>query len=185
MNNKKKIILSGLLGVALCIGLASTLAYFTDNQTQTNTITMGNVDITLEEPMFKGNPDYHFQGAVPREEVVKDPTITVSSDSADAYIRVKLDFEGLDTTQMDDLKKGINVSEDWKLVGNYIYYKNIAHANDVRKAFGSIVMPDWGNEAKNMEFKLIVTAEAVQADYFNPKLDDLGFIVDWPGVTIK
>ena len=183
MNNKKKIILSGLLGVVLCIGLATTLAYFTDNKTQENTITMGKVEITLNEPEFSKNEDNHFQGAMPNEEIVKDPTITVNADSSDAYIRLHVSYEGLNAQQITEFEAGIQLNAGWKLVGEYIYFNEVVKANEVQEVFHTIVMPNWGNEVKNLNFKMNVKAEAVQADYFTPTMQD-GFIVEWPGVTL-
>lgn len=97
---KKKI-----LALVLCVALAAvaivggTLAYFTDTDDQTNTFTMGNVEIYLREsevkkgedgqPVVNGNKTtgkdqtYHV---FPGQSYTKDPTITVKSDSEDCWL---------------------------------------------------------------------------------------------------
>lgn len=180
----KKIVLAGLLGLVLCIGLATTLAYFTDSDTQTNTVVMGNVDITLTEPEFSKNTDNTISGVVPRQEITKDPTITVVKDSSDAYIRLALSYEGLTEEQANEIKSLIPLNAGWKLVGNYIYFKDVVSAENVKTAFNTVVIPDWGNDVKDLNFKIIVKAEAVQADYFVPEKND-GYITGWPGVTVE
>lgn len=183
MNNKKKLLLSGLLAFALCIGLASTLAYFTDNKTQENTITMGNVEIELTEPEFSKNQGNHFLNALPNEPITKDPTITVAATSADAYVRLNLSYAGLSDAQIVELKTNIQLNAGWIIVDDYIYFKDVVSANDVVVAFDKVVVPNWGNDMKGKEFNLNVKAEAVQADYFTPTKDANGFIIEWPGVT--
>ena len=48
--SKKTWILISCLVLSLTLGLGGSLAYLTDTDTRVNTFTMGNVDITLEEP---------------------------------------------------------------------------------------------------------------------------------------
>lgn len=184
MKNKKKIGLAALLGIILCVGLATTLAYFTDSKTQENTITMGKVSIELREPEFEKNEDNHILNIIPNKPITKDPTVSVGADSSDAYIRLNISYEGLDAKQIAELKQGIQLKSGWKMVGNYIYYNQIAKANDVLVAFDTIVIPDWGNEEADLTFKMNIKAEAVQADYFDPTKED-GYIIDWPGVSFK
>jgi len=89
---KKKITLvatSVLLVAAMVIG--GTLAYFTDTKDQTNTFTVGNVKITLDEqdvnnPKARTEDDQTYGTLNPGKYFVKDPTITVNEGSQDAYI---------------------------------------------------------------------------------------------------
>lgn len=104
----KKKIISLCLVVALAMTAigGATLAYFTDTASQTNTFTAGKVDIKLDEAIVdkdsKGNlvatndrtEDAQTYKLYPAMTVAKDPTITVASDSEDAYIAAKITIKG-------------------------------------------------------------------------------------------
>ncbi|MBQ8599966.1 MAG: hypothetical protein IJ407_01100 [Clostridia bacterium] len=92
-----------VLGLSLCAVLLiaasvlGTLAYLTAQDTVTNTFTVGQVDITLDEtkvtpdgvpvegvPRVKEN-NYHL---IPGMTYVKDPTMTVVKGSEKSYVRM-------------------------------------------------------------------------------------------------
>ena len=50
MKKNRTIIAAVVLLLVFVVG--GTIAYFTDNDTKTNTFTIGNVDITLTEPLW-------------------------------------------------------------------------------------------------------------------------------------
>ena len=83
---KKKI-----LAIVLCVAMLAiaivggTLAYFTDEHEQTNTFTMGKVDIELSEPNYDPTENGKLR-VYPGQSYTKDPTITVASDSEDCYL---------------------------------------------------------------------------------------------------
>lgn len=105
---KKKIFAITLCVAMLAIMVVSgTMAYFTDKDAQTNTFTAGKVGINLDEAVVAkqndpekarygdlvatntrtdGTQNYHL---FPGMTVDKDPTITVDSDSEDAFIAAK------------------------------------------------------------------------------------------------
>ena len=85
MKNKKLIALAiaGVLGIGAIAG--GTLAYFTDSDNKTNVITMGHVDVDLEEPGWE-NPN----NVQPGNKYLKDPQISVVDGSEDAYLRAKV-----------------------------------------------------------------------------------------------
>ena len=97
---KKKIVSVCLVVCLLATAIiGTTLAYFTDStQKETNTFTMGKVDIELDEPLWdEAYPD-GIASVQPSQEIIKDPTVTVKADSEDCYVFVKLE-------------KGTNVDE--------------------------------------------------------------------------
>ena len=49
MTKQKVLAVAGILGISALVLSAGTLAYFTDTETETNTFTLGNVDIALYE----------------------------------------------------------------------------------------------------------------------------------------
>lgn len=92
---------SALLLVSLTVGV--TLAYLTDTESVTNTFTVGNVNINLDEAnvnadgtlkdttRVQGN-EYHL---LPGQTYIKDPTVTVLANSEETYVRLKVKVEGL------------------------------------------------------------------------------------------
>ena len=83
---KKKIVAIVLCVAMLAIAaVGGTLAYFTDNDAQTNTFTLGKVDIGLTEPNYVPGEDGKLE-VFPGQTYAKDPTITVASDSEDCYL---------------------------------------------------------------------------------------------------
>ena len=103
---KTAIILSVVLVMALAVG--GTLAYLTSTATVTNTFTVGDVELTLDETKVDENGvpvegaervienTYHL---IPGQEYVKDPTITVANDSEEAYVRMILTVENASAVQ--------------------------------------------------------------------------------------
>lgn len=106
----KKKYLTTLLLVMLVAALSvgATLAYLTDEESNTNTFTVGKVDITLDEAdvneygekipgaeRVKEN-DYKL---IPGHSYVKDPTVTVSADSEESYIRMIVTITKADELQ--------------------------------------------------------------------------------------
>lgn len=86
---KKKILALSLCVVMLAVAIVGgTLAYFTDTtEAKVNEFTVGNVDIDLTEPSWKGEATL-----MPGVSYAKDPTITVGEKSQDAYVFLKLDM---------------------------------------------------------------------------------------------
>lgn len=186
MNKKTKSLLLSLLLVG-AIGVGATLAYFTDSQDVTNTITMGKVDIDLEEPNFPD--DKTIEDVKPNQTIVKDPTITLKEGSEKAYIRAKIEYTfdnaPMSETMIEQLEAGIDmISASWvKGDDGYFYFQGILEDEEDKnsvKLFEHVTIPEvWGNEVANKSIEIKVSAEAIQADNFEPKLNELGEIVGW------
>ncbi|MBQ2888604.1 MAG: hypothetical protein IJE29_06790 [Firmicutes bacterium] len=103
MKKIRKVLALTLCAIALVgASVMGTMAYLTDNDTVTNTFTVGNVDITLDEAKVDEygvkDGDNRWQPTVtdteqeykllPNHTYVKDPTVTVEKDSEDAYVRM-------------------------------------------------------------------------------------------------
>lgn len=86
---KKKIIaLCLVIALAATAVIGGTLAYFTDTTEElNNTFKVGNVDIDLDEPSWK-DEDTHT--LMPGTSYAKDPTITLSETSQDAYVFLEM-----------------------------------------------------------------------------------------------
>jgi predicted ribosomally synthesized peptide with SipW-like signal peptide len=192
MKKKVSIIITATALVALIV-VGSTLAFFTSQGAVKNTITTGDVKITLTEPKFKdsGTQDgdvIYMHDITPGQSIVKDPTIT-NTGSHDAYIRCKLDITGLDfdknevnaTVRMKDLLKNINIdSTDWIFADGYYYYQSKLKTDTDAKFFDSVKIPEeWDNAFASQSFSINVTAEAIQADNFTPHTTTSGQIDGW------
>ena len=93
---KKALLLSLCALVLVAATIMGTMAYLTDTKTVTNTFTVGNVQIKLDEAPVDadgkktdgkrttGNDYKMLPGAV----LDKDPTVTVLAKSEDSYVRV-------------------------------------------------------------------------------------------------
>lgn len=195
MNKKKLLVLLTSLTLVAVVGIGATLAYFTDNDSATNVITMGHVDVDLDEPNFdkpvddpttpedesKEEKDNTIEDVTPGQSIVKDPTITVAEDSEDAYVRAKVEFTGLTDAQVADLLANINIDDTvWFLAEDgYYYYNAKLTAGDSAVLFDTVVIPEtWGNEVADLTFEIIVSAEAIQADNFEPTVEN-DMIVAW------
>ena len=101
---KKRILAIALVVALLATCFAGTYAYLTDYEAQKNTFTTGNVHITLDEQKIGSTErttetqDYTlFPGTV----VTKDPTITVTADSVNAWVAAKVTVSAQAVGELD------------------------------------------------------------------------------------
>lgn len=178
--NKKKLLTMVLALVLIgAVGVGATLAYFTDNDSATNVVTMGHVNIELTEEEWTYGEE-GITGVTPGQEIEKDPTITLVGDSLDAYVRIKLEVTGFDGVENADAYKAeiledLVLGEGWTKVGDYFYYgpklteddpltEDVAE-NSTTALFESVTIPyEWTNDVANATFNILVSAEAIQAD---------------------
>lgn len=104
MKTRSKALLLSLCAVLLvAASVLGTMAYLTDSKTVTNTFTVGQVHLTLDEADVKvdGTLDttervqeneYHL---LPGHTYIKDPTVTVAAKSEESYVRMMVKVEGL------------------------------------------------------------------------------------------
>ena len=89
---RKKLVALSMAVLMLAVAvIGGTLAYFTDQETVTNTFTVGNVDISVTEP----NWDQEASGArklMPGTTWQKDPTITLQEGSEEAWVFMAVDM---------------------------------------------------------------------------------------------
>lgn len=103
MKGKKKVILTVLCAVLLVAGsVLGTIAYLTSTDTATNTFTVGNVAITLDEAKANADGTLADNGAtrvkensyklMPGHTYAKDPMVTVLSGSEASYVKMTVTF---------------------------------------------------------------------------------------------
>lgn len=104
MNKKKILILAASTLTAAAIAVGGTLAYFTSIVKATNTFTVGNVSISMDESkVVQSGIDYvaatnpttrvtenTYDNIMPASELLKDPKITVKAGSQDCYVGMKV-----------------------------------------------------------------------------------------------
>ena len=176
---KKKLIAMMLCIALLAIAIAGgTLAYFTDDDAKTNTFTVGNVSIVLNEPKWDAVGAAEAFDVYPGEALAKDPTVTndghnpcfvrVSVTGWDALINAGLSKNNI-TYRTDYVDAALG--ENWVLhTDGYFYYTKVMQPGDVTDAlFDQIVIPtDVTNDATGASYNLEVKAFAVQAQGAKP-----------------
>lgn len=108
MKSKTKNVVMALTLAALLL-VGGVFAYLTDTDNQTNTFTMGNVEIDLTEPTWDTHPDENGDGVPDIAEdiwagkvIAKDPTITNTGDNdAYVYLMVSVPKQVVRTAQAD------------------------------------------------------------------------------------
>lgn len=189
---KKKILVA-----CLCVALAvltvagTTLAYLTSHDTVTNTFTVGNVAITLDEKdTDDSTPNAERDQAnsyklMPGKEYTKDPIIHVGANSENCYLFVTVDNQiaAIEATGDTAVAKQME-AKGWKAVEGqtnlYVYVGTTAGASDplaVTKGtnvavFEKIVVSDdaTNDDLNKVDNKtIVVNAYAVQAEGFTGK----------------
>ena len=188
---KKKILALCLVVVlAVTAVTGATLAYFTDTtQKQTNTFTMGDIEITLDEEDIsteepdRTEEDQEYGVLMPGISYVKDPTITVEKNSEDCYVFLEMEFNKY-VSLINLMGVDAYHNEIGELNGEYPgftkFVEDLAADAALREAvvnrwFEGIVHTDW--QIMNMdkiEENVKLVAEGKNAPKFNIKLAYIG-----------
>lgn len=194
MKARSKALLLALCAVLLVAALVlGTMAYLTSQAKVTNTFSVGQVKITMDEAKVdkygvaltdaaagRGNANEYI--LMPGHTYIKDPTVHVDKVSEDSYIFVKVE-NGISALEAAAVEGGYKtIDEQIKTNGwtelngvENVYYKNYTKdttKNSDLKVFESFKIADeankingWGNALA--ETKVTVTAYAVQKDGFD------------------
>ena len=222
---KKKSLIATAAAVSLVgvVGIGATLAYFTDKTDEkSNIVTFGHVNIEINETSHPipdqrivvgaENDDktgYVYNAVMPGDRVSKDVIINKTDDSADCYIRAKVNFKVGDKIVTNNIEAPdyiadiaqlqtnvrANLGPGWSYnpVDGYYYYSPILTADDITTldvdeskatsifAGGTFTIPTaWGNEAADQGFEIDIQAEAIQADNFTPEANGT-----WGSITVE
>lgn len=174
MSKKKIIIAFASLAMVATLAIGGTLAYFTDNDSAVNVVTMGKVDIELVETSDDGevtDEGIIYENVMPGDELDKDVNVQVVAGSQSAYIAVKVEVVGEAIAPEKLAGIQMNVGEDWTLVktkdttNTYFYvYKNAVSAETDLDVFDTVTIPgsEWTNVEAQGSFEIKVTAYAIQ-----------------------
>ena len=186
MSKTKKTLLMMVCAVMLVlVSVMGTMAYLTSTDSVTNTFTVGNVAITLDETDVDNSTadadrdKANAYNLLPGHKYTKDPIIHVAANSEDCYLFVKVEDE---IAAIEDAKTvATQMSElGWTAVEgetNIFAYDSIikksASAQDV-KVFNDFTIKGDVNNTTLAGYKgktIKVTAYAVQADGFTSAED--------------
>ncbi len=183
MKNGKLVATLGAVALVAAVGLGSTLAYLTaGTDTVTNTFTMGNVSFAelgngLTESEVARNDDgvyadidgkgiwsktsQDYDKLYPGETVYKDPTVTMSDKSEDAWLFAKVAYDkNLYTiTYNTDEWAPYDTTQD----GYDIYYKTETIAAEDSSTIFTAVKVNDGVEEDATLTQIDISAAAVQA----------------------
>ena len=179
MNKRKILLLVALLSMVAILGVGGTLAYFTADDSATNTFTVGNVKIDLTEPNWASTGSGDAPEVYPGEALAKDPTIKNIGKNP-CFVRVKV--EGLDVLGTSDdmlihvrtnyVKDALGANWVLHTDGYYYYTKVLAVDASTSPVFDSIVIPtaltNENGEEYSSSYDINVKAYAVQAQGAKP-----------------
>lgn len=138
---KKTLLLVCMMALVVCISVGATIAYLMDDDVVTNTFTVGQVGISLDEAKVNtdGTPvtgakrvqdnEYHL---LPGHTYTKDPTVHVDADSESCWLFVRVENELAEwELEANDDPNYVNIetqitNNGWKALGeDYpdIYYQ--------------------------------------------------------------
>lgn len=197
MKTKTKAIALTLCAVLLVVAsVMGTMAYLTSKDTVTNTFTVGNVSITLDEAkvdkygtVVEGADRVYANSydLVPGHTYTKDPTVTVAANSEPCYVFVKVEnglssFEATNNTIASQIT---NTNQWTALEGNDgVYYKEVvASATDTTLVvFSSFTLSDTANNVNGWNnlgnANITVKAYAIQQDGFDDAAAAWGAVKD-------
>ncbi len=165
----KKKVLTLIMAAVLIIGcsVGGTLAWLTAKTPEvTNTFTLGKVGITLEETT---GDSYKM---VPGQPISKDPVVTVSADSENCWLFVKVqEINNSKPFVTYQPASGWTELEATGLQNTKVFYRKVS-ASDSEQQFSvfdkdqvnvpdSITKEDFNSDSKPA---LVITAYAVQSD---------------------
>lgn len=169
MNIKK--ILTGVVALTLvaAISVGATLAYLTATDSKTNTFTVGKVGITLTETYTQNSK------LIPGSTITKIPVVTVSDNSEDCYLRVKVTIPAKMKAVLENVP---DAPSGWTLTlpaegsNIYVYTKDtkasktnsftIFESLTVKSNIDNTLFEDWAITDKDMS----IVAEAIQSEGF-------------------
>lgn len=194
MKNTKKILaVACAMALSAAIAVGGTLAYLTSQDSVTNTFTVGNVKIVLDEAdtdqdentadaTISGRDKANDYKLYPGKDYIKDPTITVAqkddayghnSDSEDCWLFVKVEngIEGIEAEGATTIAAQMAANGWTALDGvDNVYWHEVVSAGAEVEIFASFQIAgtvDNDTLADYADAQIVVTAYAVQAEGFN------------------
>jgi len=179
--NKKRVIISCilLLTIAGCAAFAAKVYEISF----TNNIKTGSVDIQIEqyEKTEEGEQLVDAGEVMPNQDVSYIPRVTNLRE--DGYVRVKAEIIMDKIIPMPiTLDHTYGHNEEWIRVGDYFYLTRVLETGESSDIFEGFNIPaEWTQEAAS-GFNIKLTADVVQADFFEP---DFTSLAPWGSLEIE
>ena len=142
--SKRSLLSVVALALTIAVTAFGTVAYMTDSDTVTNTFTVGNINITVDEENVDGIPDENGNIIPERDQQnnyplipglvqKKDPTMTVHAGSEECYVRFRVELTGYAAlkairpalTDEQLLTQFVSINSDWTLTGTPVVNGNV------------------------------------------------------------
>ncbi len=181
MKKRSKILLIAVCAMLLvAASVLGTIAYLTDTESVTNTMSVGQVGISLDESDVDNSTEgkdrdtenkYHL---IPGQEYVKDPIVHVDAESENCYVYVKIvnNIAAIED-QGNTIAAQIGKNGWLPLEGvTGVYYQNYTkdQADKDLEVFGTFKIAGETDNTTLAGYKdqtIVVTAYAMQATGFN------------------
>ena len=183
---KRNTLIALAITVVCAISVGITYAAFNAKKETTNVITIGNIGVELIDIYTRP------KSVAPGEEVSKIVSAK-NTGSNDAYVRINVEktwtAEGEEISSLDNDLIEINFpnEDEWiKGEDNYYYYQKILKPGETAdNLIDSFKLGlGYSYDGNEVEGNIIVKAEAIQSDNFNPHNED-GKITSWGDIEIK
>lgn len=187
---KKLTLLATAVALGALVVVGATMAYFTSQDTATNVVTVGNVNISIvetskDENAIMNENGIQYQGAItPGQAISKIPTVR-NDGSNPAYVRayVELKYYDKDKNDITETFTGktpeivfntaVNETEGYWIAGTegekqYYYYSKAIPADETgitTQLFDTVTIPkEWNNDQANVTVEVIVHADGIQSE---------------------
>lgn len=179
--NKKNLLIVACALLLVVVTVFATIAWLVDTDNEiSNTITIGNISISLSEAPVDADGKATSGTRVtentyklfPGKEYDKDPTVFVDAKSEESYLFVKVDNQLGNVIDTADLSQQLT-SNGWTLVAgesNIYQYRTTVDGGDEAIAFDTFKVVGTATEADLQavsDKKIMVYAYAIQAEGFD------------------
>jgi len=166
---KKRILILALAAVIVGCSIGGTMAYYTNQNTATNVITSGSIDVELLEWADEARevPFADVEGIMPGEDVTKIVEVKNTGLNA-AWIRIQLTQNATGENVPDPLPEQLPITMDigdkWTEKDGWYYYADALAPGDVSQPlFTTVSFPNtMDNEWQSAEFSIAVALQATQ-----------------------
>lgn len=176
---RRNVALVAVLALALSLVAFGTVAFLSAEARTTNVITTGKVGIDLIERTLEGGElvevgaeGMTLNGVLPGQTVSKQVSVKNQDDTADAWVRVKVETKVLQDGEQIRVQDGLirlNIdTQNWiEQDGCYYYKKPLPTAQESKPLFTEVTFdgPAMSNAYQGCEVQLAVSAEAVQCKH--------------------
>ena len=190
---KKKLLILSVIAL-LSVAVLGTLAYLNAEETTTNVITTGSVDMVLYELDKDGNrynEGMSFDDVMPGMVLYKEPIIENLDDTQAFYTRARVTVTATakNGASLSADPIALNIGEDWVYSDGWYYYCGEVAPDDKVTLFTNVTIDSaMGNEYQHCDVSVKIEAQAVQVKNNEVNANyggDYTKIQGWPAVLAQ